>query len=150
MEFEEEVHCCLVPSKSFLHFFSFIMVKIWNPGWNISQINLSTLCMCVCIYIYMYMCECVYVCKGFPDSSVVKNLPTNAEDVVSTPGSGRSPGEGKGKPLQYFCLGNLMDKGAWWAAVYGIMKELYTTQWLNSKHPPLQSEKEGLSWWPSG
>ena len=150
MEFEEEVHCCLAPSKSFLHFFSFIMVKIWNPGWNTSQINLSTLCMCVCIYIYMYMCECVYVCKGFPDSSVVKNLPTNAEDVVSTPGSGRSPGEGNGNPLQYFCLGNLMDKGAWWAAVYGIMKELDTTQWLNSKHPPLQSEKEGLSWWPRG
>ena len=67
MEFEEEVHCCLAPSKSFLHFFSFIMVKIWNPGWNTSQINLSTLCMCVCIYIYMYMCVCVCVCMyGFP------------------------------------------------------------------------------------
>ena len=54
--------------------------------------------------------------KGFPGGSVVKNLPANAGasgDVGSIPGSGRFPGGGNGNPLQYSCLGNLMDRGAW-------------------------------------
>ena len=56
----------------------------------------------------------------FADDSVVKNLLDNAGDVGSIPGSGRSPGEGKSNPLQYSCLGNPMDKGAWWATVHVI------------------------------
>ena len=56
----------------------------------------------------------------FADDSVVKNLLDNAGDVGSIPGSGRSPGEGNGNPLQYSCLGNPMDKGAWWATVHVI------------------------------
>ena len=52
--------------------------------------------------------------------SVVKNLPVNAGDSI--PGSGSSPGEGNGNPLQYSCLKNAMDRGAWWAAVYGVAK----------------------------
>jgi len=52
---------------------------------------------------------------GFPDGSVVKNLPANAgyaRDVSSTPWSRRPPGVGNGNPLQYFYLGNSMDRGA--------------------------------------
>ena len=45
-------------------------------------------------------------------------------------GLGRFPGEGNGNPLQYSCLRNLMDRGAWWATVHGITKESYMTQWL--------------------
>ena len=60
---------------------------------------------------------------GFPDGSAVKNPPANAGGVGSTPGSERSPGEGNGNILQYFCLGNLMDRGAWWAIVHGVTKE---------------------------
>ena len=56
----------------------------------------------------------------FADDSVVQNLLDNAGDVGSIPGSGRSPGEGNGNPLQYSCLGNPMDKGAWWATVHVI------------------------------
>ena len=55
----------------------------------------------------------------------VKNLPTNAEDVRDAgliPGSGRSPGEGNGYLLQYSCLENSMDRGAWWATVHGVVK----------------------------
>ena len=52
---------------------------------------------------------------GFPGGSVVKNLPANAGDECSIPGSGRSPGEGNGNPHQYSCLENSMDRGAWWA-----------------------------------
>jgi len=53
---------------------------------------------------------------------VVKNLPANAEDAGSISGLGRSPGEGNGNPLQYSCLRNPMDRGAWWAAVQGVVK----------------------------
>ena len=54
-----------------------------------------------------------------------KNLPANAEDtgeMGSIPGSGRSLGVGNGKPLQYSCLGNAMDRGAWWATVHGVAR----------------------------
>ena len=57
---------------------------------------------------------------GFPCGLVVKNPP--AGDVGSIPGSGRSPGGGDGNPLQYSCLENSMDRGAWWSAVQGITK----------------------------
>ena len=58
---------------------------------------------------------------------VKKNLPANAGDTGSIPGSGKSPGEGNGNPLQYSCLGNSKDRGAWWATDHGIAKELDTT-----------------------
>ena len=54
---------------------------------------------------------------GFPSGTVVKNLPANAGDtgdMVLTPGSGRSPGEGNDNPLQFSCLENFTDRGAWW------------------------------------
>ena len=53
--------------------------------------------------------------RGFPGGSVVKDLPANAGDSGSIPGSGRSPGGGHGSPLQYSCLENPLDGGAWWA-----------------------------------
>ena len=56
----------------------------------------------------------------FPGGSVVDNPPDNSGDAGSIPGSGRSPGEGNGNPLQYSCLGNPMDRGAWWATVHGV------------------------------
>ena len=54
--------------------------------------------------------------------SVVKNPPVSAEDSGSIPGSGRSPGEENGNPLQHSCLGHPMDRGAWWATVHGITR----------------------------
>ena len=71
--------------------------------------------------------DCCHSIEGFPGGSVVKNLPANAEDMGSVPGWGRSPGEGNGNPLKYSCLGNPMDRGAWWATVHGVAKELDTT-----------------------
>ena len=58
---------------------------------------------------------------------MVKNFPANTGDVDSILGSGRSPGEGNGDLRQYSCLGNLMDRGTWWATVYGGRKESDTT-----------------------
>ena len=60
---------------------------------------------------------------GFPGGSVVKNLPANAGDVGSIPGSERSPGEGNGSPLQYSCLENPMDRANWWATVHRVTRE---------------------------
>ena len=57
---------------------------------------------------------------GFPGSSVVKNPPANAGDMSSIPGSGRSSGEENGNPLQYSCLENPTDEGAWLATVHGV------------------------------
>ena len=57
---------------------------------------------------------------GFPGGSEVKASACNVGDLGSIPGSGRSPGEGNGNPLQYSCLENPVDRGAWWAAIYGV------------------------------
>ena len=54
---------------------------------------------------------------GFPGGSEVKNLPADARDTGSIPGLGISPGEGHGNPLQYSCLENPVDRGAWQATV---------------------------------
>ena len=71
---------------------------------------------------------------GLPGGSVVKTPPANAGDAGSQPGSGRSPGEGNGNPLQYSCLRNPMDRGASWATGHGVTKESDTTERL-STHP---------------
>ena len=59
---------------------------------------------------------------GFPAGSEVKASAWNAGDPGSIPGSGRSPGEGNGSPLQYSCRENPMEGGAWWATVHGVAK----------------------------
>ena len=52
---------------------------------------------------------------GILGGTMIKNLLASARDASSMPGSGRSPGEGNGNPLQYSCLENPKDRGAWWA-----------------------------------
>ena len=59
---------------------------------------------------------------SFPGGSDGKASAYNAGDLGLIPRSGRSPGEGKGNPLQYSCLENLMDGGAWWATVHRVAK----------------------------
>ena len=61
---------------------------------------------------------------GLPGGLVVENFPANAGDAGLIPGSGRSPGEGNGNPLQYSCLENPKDIGAWQAIVHGVTTEL--------------------------
>ena len=62
----------------------------------------------------------VYI--GFPCGLDSKESNCNAGDLGLIPGLGRSPGEGNGNPLQYSCLENSMDRGAWWATVHGVAK----------------------------
>ena len=61
---------------------------------------------------------------------MAKNPPADAGDSGSIPGSGRSPGVGNGDPLQYSCLKNSMDRGAWWATVHRVIKSQTQLKWL--------------------
>ena len=70
---------------------------------------------------------------GFPHSSVGKEFACNPEDLVLIPRLERSPGEGNGNPLQYSCLENPKDRGAWWATVHGVAKVGHN---LVTKPPP--------------
>ena len=70
----------------------------------------------------------------FLGDSVVKNPPAKAGDIRNTGsilGQRRSPGGGPGNPLQYSCLENPVDRGAWWAEVHGVVKELDMTEQLS-------------------
>ena len=61
---------------------------------------------------------------GIPGSSDGKESACSAGDLGLIPGLGRFPGEGNGNPLQYSCLENLMDRGAWWITVHGVAKRV--------------------------
>ena len=89
------------------------MSSNWNTPFWVSRILFWTYGPEICIW------ESPPV---FPHSSVVKYMPANAEDSVLIPESGRYPGRGHDNPLQYSCLQNPMDRGAWWATVLGITK----------------------------
>ena len=82
----------------------------------------------ICVYIYSFQnfsyYRLLYDAEGFQGGTMVKSPPANAEDASSIPGSGRSPGEGNGNPLQYSCLGNPMDRGAWQVTVHRVVKSL--------------------------
>ena len=84
---------------------------------------------------------------------MVKNLPAStgdAGDVGSVPGVGRSLGEGHGYPLQYSCLENPMDRGAWWTTVYGVAKsqtQLSNRPCIYAWLLPFKMEIEQLGLW---
>ena len=65
---------------------------------------------------------------------MVKNSPASAEDTGLIPGWGRFPEEGNGNPIQYSCLRNHLDRGAWQAIVHKVAKESNTIQQLNNSH----------------
>ena len=71
---------------------------------------------------HVCVCACCIHLKAFLVVLVVKNLPANAGDTSLIPVLGRSPGEGNGNALQFSCLENPMDRGAWWATVHGSQK----------------------------
>ena len=71
---------------------------------------------------------------GFLGSSNGKESARSAGALGSIPGSGRSPGQGNGNPLQYSCLENSMDRGVWWAIVPGVAKSQVMTERLTNTH----------------
>ena len=74
-----------------------------------------------------------------------KESTCNAGDIGSTPASGRSPGEGNGNPLQYSCLGNLMDREAWWATVYGCKRVGHDLAIKQQQQFPIQGRTKIVS-----
>ena len=72
------------------------------------------------LYFALYFLLATEFLQGSSADSVVKNPLANAGDAGSITGSGRSPGVGNGSPLQYSCLENSMDRGAWGATVHGV------------------------------
>ena len=86
----------------------YIYIYIYRERESAIDMDIDGVCVCVCVYIYVYVC--VYV---FPDGSNGKESACNAGYPGLIPGFGRFPGEGNGKPLQYSCLENPMDRGAW-------------------------------------
>ena len=97
--------------------------------------------MDIYIWIYIYICGfSILFHRAFQVMLVVKTLPTNAGYIRDTgliPGSGTSPGEGNGKPLQYACQENPMDRGAWWATVHGVAKNQTRLILLHCVYMPL-------------
>ena len=85
-------------------------------------------CVCVCVYYYYRLCHRM----GFPCGSEGKETACNVGDESSIPGLGTSPGEENGKPLQYSCLENPMDRGACLATTHRVAKESDMTQQLHS------------------
>ena len=75
-----------------------------------------------CVCIGSFLRNFILVFKGISGGAEVKVSACNVGDLGSIPGLGRSPGEGNGNPLQYSCLENPMDGGAWWATVHGSQR----------------------------
>ena len=115
----------------------FIIVKTWKQTKSPSTdywLKKWYKCAYICVYIYMSVCVCVCVCihtyiyKGYfglpqwPSSTESTCNARAAGDSGSHPGWGRSPGGGRGNPLQYSCLENPMDRGAWQATIHSITK----------------------------
>ena len=89
-----------------------------------------------------YLCQ-----RGLPLWLSVKESSCNEGDVGSIPGLGRSPGVENGNPLQYSCLKNPKDRGAWWATVPEVAKELDTTERLSNKVPGTILCREATTEW---
>ena len=87
--------------------------RTWLSGWT--ELNWTELKN-------IFSFERHYYEYWFPGGSDSKASTCNAGDLHSISGSGRSPGEGNGNPLQYSCLENSMDGGTWWATVHGVAK----------------------------
>ena len=114
----------------YIYFLTLVWFAMFQVYSNVIQLHLYIfICVCVCVCVCTYMCA--HVCiwgDGFHVALVVKNPPAKAGDIRDLgliPGSGRSPRRGHGNPLQYSCLENPMDRGAWRATVHRVAKSIY-------------------------
>ena len=104
------------PRKPCLHTYYIFFRTVWN-----------TMPLYMCHWVFpknknFFFINHSMIIKGFPGDSDGEESTCNAGDLGSLPGLGRSPGGGHGNPLQYSCLENPMDRGAWWATFHGVSK----------------------------
>ena len=114
MKYHQTTHC-IFPNTSF----QVLETKLFLTLYTAMFLSLIS----KLVIIHFLDCD-----PGFPGGSEVKSSACNAGDLGSIPGSGRSPGEGNGNLLQYSCLENAMDGGAWWATCHGVTK---SQTWLS-------------------
>ena len=114
-------------------------IKVWHGLRNLSWINCCFLSFLIYAGLNVVREKFIYFSWTyfrlglyFPCSSVFKESAYNVGDLGSIPGSGRSPGEGNGNSVQYCCLESPMDRGAWWAAVYGVAQSRTRLKRLSS------------------
>ena len=119
---------CLDIFASFIFFFFGLAVRgcitsksFWDMGLFLS-LYLWLLLPILYFLLFLFIYFPVEQNLGFPGGTVVKNLPPSAEDTGLISGLGRFPGEGNSNTLQYSCLENPMDSGAWRAMVHGVTK----------------------------
>ena len=121
--------------------FSLPSKRRYTPG-NYFQHLKGTIMHSFMCFRYVY-----YFIGGFPGGSEVKASASNAGDLGSIPGWGRSLGEGNDKPPQYPCLGNHMNRGAWWATVHEVTRvscDLTTKTIMCGRHPSCGCSQVGL------
>ena len=109
-----------IPVKGIWEVISGNMGESHREGWAGKHLSI-----CLSAWLHTHMYSHLHNYRVSSGGSVVKNTPANAgnaRDLGLIPGSGRSPGKGNGNPLQYSCLENPMDRGAWWAAVHEVPK----------------------------
>ena len=94
---------------AYIYIYACVYTHIPHIHTYLPYVYIYKLYICLYIYTHIYMC----MVMDFPGGSEVKASASNVGDPGSIPGSGRSPGEGNGNPLQYSCLENPMDGGAW-------------------------------------
>ena len=113
-----------------LSFINYSLMKVLLP-WSIPFLEEDILQNSRYLFLYSYLCfKSIQLYRVYQASQWLsgKESTCNAGDLGSIPGLGRSPGEGNGNPLQYSCLENPKDGGAWWATVQGVAK---SQTWLS-------------------
>ena len=118
------------PDRWGLYYYTQFMAEILDWDYEVS--------VSVCLFVYVYM--------GLPQWLSGKESTCHAGDGGSIPGSGRSPGGGYGNPLQYSCLGNPMDREAWWATVHGLI-QIQTWLSMQARTHGLGEEEMGQTFW---
>ena len=104
-------------------------------------LSIIPICMYTHTHTHTHTHNCLYLLiPNLPGGSISRESTCNAGDPDSIPGRGRSPGEGNGYSLQYPCLGNPMDPGAWWAPVHRVAKT-----WMRLNHHQCQTLSPSLS-----
>ena len=124
----------------------------WRRGQNKKkrENSVNIYCECICTEYRKYVIsfiQCI-ASKGFPSGSDCKASVCNAGDPGLIPGLGRSPGEGNGSPLQYSCLENAMDRGAWQVTIHGVAKS--QTRLSDFIFTFIASKRVSLSWSQKG